>query len=206
MDSKTLRLLIADYLREAEPIVDTAKAALAAVPSDIAARVFPQPLIPAAVLVPLIERSAGLSMLLTQRTEHLKDHPGQISFPGGRIEHHDAGPVAAALRESQEEIGLPLSHVDIVGSLAPHAVITGFAVTPVVGLIDPEFELRLDAFEVAEVFEVPLGFFLDRANRRVRSRELRGLKLPTVEYYYQHRRIWGATAGHDDRRFCKNYR
>lgn len=194
IDGKTLRLLIADHLRDVTPVGDAAESALDGVPTDVVERVFPRPLIPAAVLVPLVERREGLSLLLTQRTEHLKDHPGQISFPGGRIERRDDGPVAAALRESHEEIGLPLSHVDIIGTLAPHAVITGFAVTPVVGLVDPSFELRLDAFEVAEVFEVPLGFFVDRANRRKQTRNLHGLKLPTVEYHYQDRRIWGATA------------
>jgi len=195
MDVRQLRTLVAAHLDAAPAIDDPVQAALDAVPADIAARVFSRPLKPAAVLIPLVDQSVGLSVLLTQRTDHLKDHPGQISFPGGRVEATDAGPVAAALRESTEEIGLPAEHVDVLGSLDPHAVVTGFAVTPVVGIVTDAFERRLDAFEVAEVFEVPLAFFLDTTNRRAQTREVQGIRFATVEYRYEDRRIWGATAG-----------
>ena len=195
MDVTRLRAILAAHLSATPRIDDPVQAAIDAVPADVARRVFSLPLTPAAVLIPLVEQSEGLSMLLTQRTDHLKDHPGQISFPGGRVEESDAGPVAAALRESSEEIGLPEAQVDVLGALAPHAVVTGFAVTPVVGIVTDAFERRLDAFEVAEVFEVPLEFFLDSANRRRQMREVQGVRFATVEYRYEERRIWGATAG-----------
>ncbi len=107
-------------------------------------------LTPAAVLVPLVERPGGITVLLTRRTEHLNDHPGQISFPGGRVEARDAGPVETALRETEEEIGLARSHVEIVGRLDRYETVTGFIITPVVGLVRPGFSLTLDAFDIKE--------------------------------------------------------
>lgn len=195
MDVVTLRERVATHVENAPTVDDPAQAALAAIPDHVVAKVYSRPLTPAAVLIPLSDLGGELSLLLTQRTDHLKDHPGQISFPGGSIENADSGPIDAALRESQEEIGLPRTHVEVVGTLAPHAVITGFAVTPVVGLINRTFDIRLDEFEVAEVFEVPLAFFLDPGNQRKSLREIGGTKFPMFEYHYQHRRIWGATAG-----------
>jgi 8-oxo-dGTP pyrophosphatase MutT (NUDIX family) len=149
----------------------------------------------AAVLVPLVAHAAGMSVLLTQRTAHLHAHAGQISFPGGRIEDSDEDAVAAALRETQEEIGLGRSHVEIVGRLDTYRTRTGFEVTPVVGIVTPPFELALDAFEVADSFEVPLAFVLDPANRRRDSRMFEGTTrhfwaMPWGPHY-----IWGATAG-----------
>lgn len=149
----------------------------------------------AAVLVPLVERPNGLTLMLTQRTDHLNDHPGQISFPGGRIEPDDATPEAAALREAEEEVGLARQQVNIVGRLDQYITRTGFSVTPVVGLVDPAYTIAPDDFEVAEVFEVPLAFLLDPANHRRDSRVYKGQKrefyaMPYGEYY-----IWGATAG-----------
>lgn len=149
----------------------------------------------AAVLVPLVERPQGLTVMLTQRTDHLDDHPGQISFPGGRIEPHDDSPEEAALREAEEEVGLDRRHVDIIGRLDQYITRTRFSVTPVVGLIDPDYTVNPDDFEVAEVFEVPLTFLLDPANHRRDSRMYNGLKREFYAMPYEGYYIWGATAG-----------
>lgn len=149
---------------------------------------------PAAVLVPIVNRAGGMTVLLTQRTDHLDDHAGQISFPGGRSEPEDSGPEATALRETEEEIGLPRARVEILGLLPEYHTVTGFCVTPVVGLVEPPFSLMPDEFEVAEVFEVPLAFLLDPANHQRHNYEYEGR---TRQYYampYQGRYIWGATA------------
>ena len=150
---------------------------------------------PAAVLVPFVRRAAGLTILLTQRTDHLYDHAGQISFPGGRSEAHDDSPAATALRETFEEIGLPHSHVEVLGLLPEYTTVTGYRVTPVVGLVSSPPVLSLDAFEVAEAFEVPLRFFLDPGNHQRNTLQFQGR---TRHYYampYEQRYIWGATAG-----------
>ena len=152
-------------------------------------------LIPAAVLVPLVDRPGGLTVLLTQRTEHLNSHAGQISFPGGRVEADDASHEAAALRETEEEIGLARKHVDVIGRLNSYVTGTGFDITPVVGIVSLGFDIALDPREVAEVFEVPLGFFLDPGNHHRHSRVFNGRQrtfwaMPYEDYY-----IWGATAG-----------
>ena len=120
----------------------------------------------AAVLVALVQRPDGPHVLLTRRTDHLRDHAGQISFPGGRAEPGDAGPAATALREATEEVGLPADRVRIIGQLPPYTTVTHFVVTPVVALVEPPFTLVLDAFEVAEAFEVPLTFLMDPAHHR----------------------------------------
>jgi 8-oxo-dGTP pyrophosphatase MutT (NUDIX family) len=151
--------------------------------------------VPAAVLVGLVERPEGPGVLLTQRTDHLRDHAGQISFPGGRVEEVDQTLVAAALREAEEEIGLAPEKVEILGELEPYDTITGFRIHPMVGWIVPPFELRPDRVEVADVFEVPLAFVLDVANHR-RQTYRRGPRTRT--YYvlpFEDRFIWGATAG-----------
>ena len=154
-----------------------------------------EPLIPAAVLVPLVDRPAGMTVLLTERTAHLDDHPGQISFPGGRVEDGDEGAVATALRETEEEVGLDRGHVEIVGDLDQYETVTGFIITPVVGLVSPGFSLTLDAFEVAQVFEVPLDFVLDPRNHQRHSRVFRGTERHYYVLAYENRYIWGATAG-----------
>jgi 8-oxo-dGTP pyrophosphatase MutT (NUDIX family) len=150
---------------------------------------------PAAVLVGLVDRAAGPALLLTRRTDHLRDHAGQICFPGGRVEPDDASAAAAALREAEEEIGLDPARVAIIGHLPPYQTLTGFRIDPVVGWISPPFELRPDPHEVAEAFEVPLHFALDPDNHRRQSYR-RG---PVTRAYYvvpyQGRFIWGATAG-----------
>lgn len=150
---------------------------------------------PAAVLVPLVIRSDGLTVLLTRRTDHLHHHPGQISFPGGRVEEHDLSPVMTALRETEEEIGLDPERVELLGELPDYCTGTGFCVTPVVGLVHPPFELTLDAFEVAEVFEVPLPFLLDAANHQRHRMEYQGRMREYYAIPYGAYFIWGATAG-----------
>ena len=156
----------------------------------------------ASVLVPLVLRD-DLTVLLTQRTAHLSDHPGQISFPGGRVEASDADATATALREAQEEIGLGSAHVDVLGSLPEYTTGTGFIVTPVVALVRPGFSLQPDPFEVAEVFEVPLAFLMDPRNHRRHAVEIAGarrefLSMPWdgLDHSGRPRRyfIWGATA------------
>ncbi|WP_291847963.1 CoA pyrophosphatase, partial [Accumulibacter sp.] len=124
---------------------------------------------PAAVLFPIVRRDGEPTVLLTQRTAHLKDHPGQISFPGGRREPTDPSPVHTALREAAEEIGLAATHIEIAGYLPEYLTSTGFRVTPVVAMVTPPFQLELDTFEVAEAFEVPLAFLLDPANHQQHS-------------------------------------
>src|SRR5579872_2026739 len=158
---------------------------------------FPLAPIPAAVLIPLVERPEGMTVLLTQRASQLKNHAGQISFPGGRIEPEDSGPREAALREAREEIGLDAQFVSVAGYLADHILLSGFLVTPVVAFVRPGFELLLDAKEVQDTFEVPLSHVFDPANHRSRRRRL-GATLGELEVWdipYAGRNIWGATAG-----------
>ncbi len=158
-------------------------------------RFFPDEPIPAAVLVPLVERREGATILLTQRAAHLKTHAGQISFPGGRIEPQDEGPVQAALRETEEEIGLARTQVEVLGFLPDHLVISGYRVTPVVGILQPDMPLRLDATEVEGVFEVPLAQLLDTNNHVRRVREFEGERIEFTDFTYSTNNIWGATAG-----------
>ena len=149
----------------------------------------------AAVLVPLVMREQGVTVLLTQRTAHLNDHAGQISFPGGRIEAEDADEVAAALRETEEETGLHRDFIEVLGSLPRYFTSSGFAINPVTALVQPDFTLAPDEFEVAEVFEVPLSFITDPANYRLHSATLpdgavrQFYSAPWQKYF-----IWGATA------------
>jgi 8-oxo-dGTP pyrophosphatase MutT (NUDIX family) len=152
---------------------------------------------PASVLVPLVVRDSGVHVLLTQRTAHLTDHAGQISFPGGRVEEGDADAIATALRESEEEIGLPSRVVDVLGRLPEYRTVTGYRVTPVVALIERPFTLRLDTFEVSEAFEVPLAFLMDPANHERRLYRYADIARTFYAMPYQAARryfIWGATA------------
>ncbi|HYN37751.1 MAG TPA: CoA pyrophosphatase [Rhodospirillales bacterium] len=153
------------------------------------------PLKPAAVLVPLIERPDELTVLFTQRTSHLAHHAGQVSFPGGHIEAEDGGPAETALRETEEEVGLDRRHVDLIGRLDTYITRTGFVVTPVVGIVSPPFVLRPDPHEVAEIFEVPLHFLLDRRNHQRCSAEFEGKTRFFWAMPYGRHFIWGATAG-----------
>jgi len=166
-----------------------------AVYGDLDARPDPSFLKAAAVLLPIVARPDELTVLFTRRTAQLRAHSGQISFPGGRIEEDDASEQAAALRETEEEVGIAASSIEVIGRLADYHTRTGFRVTPVVGLVGVPLALRVDAREVDEVFEVPLSFLLDPANHQRHSREFQGRQ---VQYYaipYRDYYIWGATAG-----------
>ncbi|MDP4300954.1 NUDIX hydrolase [Leptothrix discophora] len=160
----------------------------------------------AAVLVPLVDRPDGLHVLLTRRTDHLKDHAGQISFPGGRTEPGEHDAAITALREAEEEVGLRAEHVELIGRMPVYRTVTSFIVTPVVALVHPPFELRIDPQEVAEAFEVPLAFLMTPAHHRRHRHEADGIsrqflsmpwlrtdpldpQAPPREYF-----IWGATA------------
>ena len=156
-----------------------------------------KPLTPASVLIPLVAHPDRMTLLLTQRTAHLHDHAGQVSFPGGRVDPQDLDAVATALRETEEEIGLSRSHIEVIGVLPDYVTGTGFRVTPIVALVHPPFELAADSFEVAEIFEVPLAFLMNGANHERRSAEFPNrpgrrsfYAMPYEDYF-----IWGATAG-----------
>jgi len=150
---------------------------------------------PAAVLFPIVLRAGAPMVLLTRRTVHLRDHPGQVSFPGGRVEPQDANVIATALRETEEEIGLARDHVEVAGFLPDYFTGTGFRVTPVVGWVRPPFSLSLDTVEVAEVFEVPLDFLLDPANHQRMALHVGGRRRAFFSMPYEEHFIWGATAG-----------
>jgi 8-oxo-dGTP pyrophosphatase MutT (NUDIX family) len=150
---------------------------------------------PSAVLVPLIDHAAGMSVLLTQRTDHLDAHAGQVSFPGGRVEPGDRDSVDTALRETEEEIGLDREHIEVVTLLESYDTMTGFRITPVVGIVRPGFELELDPFEVADAFEISIGLALDTAKYQRKSRVYQGSKRQFYVLEHEERYIWGATAG-----------
>ena len=149
---------------------------------------------PAAVLCPMVERDGELRVILTRRADHLRSHSGQVAFPGGKMDAADRTLADAALREAHEEIGLAREMVDLIGPIDGHETVTGFAVTPFVGLVDPAFAPRPDAREVAEVFEPPLDFLMDRANWRRESRVWQGRPRFFYAMPWQGRFIWGATA------------
>jgi len=149
---------------------------------------------PASVLFGLVARSDGLHVLLTKRTDHLRHHAGQVSFPGGRIERADDNPAQAALREAYEEIGLNADSVKILGYLEPMLTITGYRVYPVVALIHTDYSAQADGVEVAELFEAPLDLFLDPTNEQALEIMFQGKARHLIEFHWQHFRIWGATA------------
>ena len=155
----------------------------------------PHTAIRAAVLVPIVDRGDNLTVLLTLRADSLAHHAGQIAFPGGRLESTDADATDAALREAEEEIGLSRERVEVIGFLPDHAVISGFRVTPVVGLVRAGFELRLDPEEVAGTFEAPLRHLLDPATHTRSRRSIAGQEIETFELPWGSFNIWGATAG-----------
>jgi len=152
---------------------------------------------PASVLIPIVNRTGGPTLLLTRRTEHLHHHAGQISFPGGRAETEDNSRVSTALRELEEEVGLQRRHVNVIGTMPDYHTATGFCITPVVSIVQPPFELKTDPFEVAEAFEVPLSFLMDGRHHQRRTADFpNGMGRRT--YYSMHYEpyfIWGATAG-----------
>ena len=149
---------------------------------------------PAAVLVPFVNRPEGLAVLFTERSADLLDHAGQISFPGGRVEPDDVDIDAAALRETEEEIGLARDRVTVLGRLADYETVTGYRVTPVVGWLEPPFSVKPDPIEVADIFEVPLAFLLDPANQQRHFRMLGEIRRDYFAIPYRERYIWGATA------------
>ena len=150
---------------------------------------------PAAVLVPVIDRAGGATMLLTKRTEKLKSHPGQVAFPGGRVDPDDASIEAAAKREAEEEVGLKPEYVEIVGTLADYYSGSGFRITPVLSIVQPTFTLTINPDEVDEAFEVPLGFLMDAANHHTDSRIWNNIERYFYTMPYGDRHIWGVTAG-----------
>jgi len=156
---------------------------------------FPANPVAAAVLVPLVDRPEGLTVLLTQRASQMANHAAQISFPGGRLDDSDADVASAALREATEEIGLDSAHVNVFGYLPDHLVISGFRVTPVLSLVTPPFSLTLNPAEVAEVFEVPLSHVFDKTNHKARLRRVGDEDMLLFDIPWQGHSIWGATAG-----------
>lgn len=193
-----LRKLIESRLRDSRPAIDHRSALPAGIGADLASEVqqyFPPSPVAAAVLVPIVDHQDGLSVLFTQRSSGLRQHAGQISFPGGRIEPSDAGPLEAALRETEEEIGLPRELVSFAGYLDPHLVLTGYWITPVIGFVRPGFALKLDQREVDMTFEVPLLHILDQANHRSRARQVGSTTVQVYDIPFGEHNIWGATAG-----------
>lgn len=152
----------------------------------------------ASVLIPLVQRDDGLHVLLTQRTDHLHDHAGQISFPGGRRDEGDEDAVATALRETEEEVGLARRHIEVIGTLPVYTTVTHYVVTPIVALVQPPFDLQLDSFEVAEAFEVPLPFLMSPANHVRHAFEFAGQRRQFLSMPWRRGErdyfIWGATA------------
>jgi 8-oxo-dGTP pyrophosphatase MutT (NUDIX family) len=194
---EALRALIEERLQRSRPEVDPQERILANVVGAVSPELrhaIESSRRQAAVLVALIERPAGMSVLFTQRASHLKHHPGQISFPGGRLEDPAETVVAAALREAHEEIGLESAAVSVAGCLDPHVTGTGFSVTPVVGFVADTFVARPDPAEVSAVFEVPLEWLLEPDTIQVTYRERLGSRFRTFEFHYAERVIWGATA------------
>ncbi|MCC5794817.1 MAG: CoA pyrophosphatase [Chromatiales bacterium] len=173
---------------------DLASSALASLGPERARQLYPDPLVSAAVLVPLVEQGGGLEVMLTVRSAGLRDHPGQISFPGGRMERGEDDPARTALRELEEETGIGSEFVELAGYLPANTVITGFAVSPVVGFLRPGYLLRPDPREVTAVFTVPLGWLRNPLNLKRSVRQFRGFELPLHEFTWEEHRIWGATA------------
>lgn len=201
-DAERWGRLIRERLAESVPrhgVQDWLIPGLTAAQSQGYAERFPREPIAAAVLIPIVERETGLTVLFTQRNAGLRHHPGQVSFPGGRLDPPSESPRAAALREAREEIGLDPARIEVVGYLPDHVVISGFRVTPVVGFVRPPLTLALQVQEVEECFEVPLAHLFDPVNHRARrrpvSREPGAAEIELCDILFEHRRIWGATAG-----------
>ncbi len=155
---------------------------------------YPKQLKDAAVLIPIVETNNQLSVLLTRRADHLTHHPGQVSFPGGKVEEYDDNYIAAALREAEEEIGLSHKNVNILGQLKPYHTISGYIVTPIVALVDEPLSFIKDENEVAEIFQVPLHHFMNDTNHYQIDTFHRGERHPVYFMPYKHYNIWGATA------------
>jgi 8-oxo-dGTP pyrophosphatase MutT (NUDIX family) len=149
----------------------------------------------ASVLVPIVNRTPGVTILLTQRTEDMPSHAGQVAFPGGRRQDNDADAVATALRETEEEVGIGRKFIEVIGAYDHYRTGTSYEITPIVGIVTPGFIIRADPREVADVFEVPLAHFLDEKNHRIDSRMAQGRERLFYAMPYEGRYIWGATAG-----------
>lgn len=183
----------ADTVLEADAVAVARRRAVKAAPADLVKHL-PETTREAAVLLPVLDQPE-LNVIFTRRTDDLPTHAGQVSFPGGRLEAGDPDAEAAALRETEEEIGVPPAAVRVLGYLPPYLTVTGYSVTPVVGLVTPGFVYRPQAAEVAEIFEVPLAYLLDRANYQVEYRDMHGTRVGYHVVNYAGHRIWGATAG-----------
>ena len=198
VDASQLPARIRAALSGSSPQRDTSRALLAGAPPQYAPRIrrfTPTDPLRAAVLIPIVGEGPEAGILLTQRAADLKTHAGQVSFPGGRCEPQSEEPVATALRESEEEIGLAPELVDVIGFLPDHLVISGYQVTPVVAQVRPGFLPKPDPVEVAEVFSLPLSFVFDPANHRTRIRALPDGDIEIYDLSYGARSVWGATAG-----------
>lgn len=198
LSAARLRALIRERVAGPRPPADPVEDwRIGSVPPEMRAelrRYFPSEPRRAAVLVPIVDHAAALAVLLTERSSALRQHAGQISFPGGGIER-DETVVDAALREAEEEIGLSRDLVEVVGTLPDHLIVSGFRVTPVVAFVRPDYSLRLDRQEVADAFEVPLPFLLDPANHVRRLRRFENHEVELTDLPWGDRNIWGATAG-----------
>ena len=193
-----MRELIIERLRASVPNMDPQRAHVPGMTQEqfeASRRLWPQSPTAAAVLVPIVEREDALYLLFTQRAQHLRRHAGQISFPGGRVESGDLSHVEAALRETEEEIGLHRSFVTVAGFLDAHLALSGYSIVPIVGFVKPGFDLNLNPGEVAEVFEVPLEHMFNPANHKTREMFAQGVNYPVYDIRYGERSIWGATAG-----------
>lgn len=198
LDASHLLQKLQSCLRGTVPPDESVAPLMAGVDLDQQSQVaafLPTARVPAAVLVPIVQHQQELTVLFTERALHLKYHAGQISFPGGRIEEQDAGPLQAALRETEEEIGLTRQYVKAMGYLQPHLIMTGYCVTPVVALVQPGFDLQINMGEVAEVFEVPLRYLIDPSHHQIRDRQIGEIAVRVYDLPYGERHIWGATAG-----------
>lgn len=197
-DHRALRRLIEERLKDSRPAPDhrsALPAGIAAHTDPVLRQYFPPSPVAAAVLVPIVDHQDGLSILFTRRSAQLRQHAGQVSFPGGRVESTDAGPLEAALRETEEEIGLSRQHVSFAGYLDPHLIMSGYWITPVIGFVQPGFALKLDAREVDATFEVPLTYIFDSANHRLRQRQIGDTPIEVYDIPFGEHNIWGATAG-----------
>jgi 8-oxo-dGTP pyrophosphatase MutT (NUDIX family) len=197
-ESRDLRTRILRRFEGSQPRHELADWRLLGVDAERSKRLqrhFPADPIAAAVLVALVDRPEGLTVLLTQRASQLAKHAAQVSFPGGRLEPSDPDIASAALREAQEEIGLDPARVQVVGYLPDHLVISGFRVTPVLSLVTPPISLTPNPEEVAEVFEVPMSHFFDPANHKARLRRVGDEDILLYDIPWQQQNIWGATAG-----------
>jgi 8-oxo-dGTP pyrophosphatase MutT (NUDIX family) len=197
-DRETLRARILRRFQGSKPKHELADWRLLGVDAERVVRLqkhFPANPVPAAVLVPFVDRPEGLSILLTQRASQLAKHAAQIAFPGGRLEESDPDVASAALREAQEEIGLDPARVRVFGYLPDHLVISGYRVTPVLSLVTPPFTVEPNPAEVESVFEVPADFIFDARNHKARLRRIGDEDMLLHDIPWEGLNIWGATAG-----------